>query len=107
MHVEYSDSDYAHCRSAALAASIKVISEVLSIVKEAEQGASEPDLQCVLPFASFMVYKAAVMVLERQRVGDTPLLCEEALDCFRNIWTLISQRWLAASKQPFILSVVE
>jgi hypothetical protein len=38
------------------------------------------------------------MVLERQRAGETLLLCGEALDCFKDTLKLISQGWLAASK---------
>lgn len=93
-----SDYEYAQCRSAALTASTKVISEVLSIAKESQRGTSAPDLECLPPFASFMIYKAAIMVLERQRAGEASLICFEALDCFRDTLKLISQRWLAAGK---------
>jgi hypothetical protein len=93
-----SDHEYAQCRSAALTASTKVLSEVLSIAKEYKPGTLGPDSECLPPFVSFMIYKASVMVLERQRAGETSLLCVEALDCFRDKLKLISQRWLAASK---------
>jgi len=60
--VDSSDSDYAQCRSGAVTASNKAISEVLSIAKEAGLGTSDADLQRLPLFASFMIYKAAVMV---------------------------------------------
>jgi hypothetical protein len=93
-----SDYEYAECRSAALTSSTKVISEVLSRAKESQRGTSAPDLEHLPPFASFIIDKAAIMVLESQRVGEASLICFEALDSFKNTPRLISQRWLAASK---------
>jgi hypothetical protein len=102
MRVDSSDSDYAQCRSGAVTASNKVISEVLSIAKDAGLGTSDADMQRLPLFASFMIYKAAVMVLERLQARDASLLCVEALGCFKNMLSLIGQRWLAASKQELL-----
>jgi hypothetical protein len=96
--VDPSDRDYAQCRSAALTASTKVLSEVLRMAKELKSETSAPKLDCFPPFLSFMIYKAAIIVLERQRAGDASMFCVEALDCFISTLKLISQRWLAASK---------
>jgi hypothetical protein len=102
MRVDSSDSDYAQCRSGAVTASNRVISEVLSIAKDAGLGTSDADMQRLPLFVSFMIYKAAVMVLERLQARDASLLCVEALGCFKNMLSLIGQRWLAASKQELL-----
>jgi hypothetical protein len=90
-------------KAVAVTVSNKVISEVLSRAKDAGLGTSDVDMQRLPSFASSHdIYKAAVMVLERLQAGDASLLCVEALGCFRNMLSLIGQRWLAASKQELV-----